>query len=102
MPARPERKGKPRSLSKQVLLGGVVTIVIPGAIVFLWAWLTGQTYDPGMVSHDRPAPISADAAYNAAIMAYLVVLFLGLPLFGLWSVVCVAKHLVRKNGQQRR
>lgn len=101
IPPRPDRKGKPRSLAKLILLGGVVTIVTPGTAMFVWAWSTAWSYDPGMVSHDRSAPMSSDAAFNAAIMSYLITLFLGLPLFGLWSVACLARHLVHSRGQDK-
>lgn len=97
MPSELDGEGKPHSLA-QILLAGVVTIVIPAAAAFLWAWSTGQGYVPAGATR-RPAPMSSEAAFEGAIMAYLAALFLGLPLFGLWCVVCVVKRLVSHPGR---
>ena len=87
---------RPFSLMKWVLLGAAVVILIPSGAVFFWAWTSGEVFDPGMVAHNRPPPMSGPAALNALLFAYLFALFLGLPLFALWSIVCVIVALFKR------
>jgi hypothetical protein len=79
-----------------ILLGGAVVILLPSVAIFFWAWTMGEVLNIASLPMDRPAPMSLSAAREAALYAYLFALFVGLPLFALWSIVCVTLALVKR------
>lgn len=88
------RFGPRLSLSGRILVGAAVTLVVPCAAVFLWAWTTGQTANPaggGVPS----TPL------DALLYAYIVALFFGLPAFCVWSIVCVVMTRRQRNASPK-
>ena len=69
------------------LIVGIVGVVVAGVLIFVASWATGGMFNPGMVAHRRPAPMTLEAAAEALLVTYVVLIFIGLPIFVVGAVV---------------
>ena len=92
---------QPFRLLNRLGLGACVALLIPALAIFAWAWTTGARFNVASLGGDSPLPLSREAAFEAMMYTYLFVLFVGLPLFILWSVVCLVIAWLKRPSAHR-
>ncbi len=88
-------------LIRWVLRGAIILIVVPCVAFYIWAWANGETFNPGMVSHSRPEPMSYAAALGAIMYTIVFAVYRFVPLFAVWTTVCVVVAIVKRVSNWR-
>src|SRR5262249_57419633 len=85
------------------LLGGGVAFLFRAGLIFFLGWFGGDVGDGTLAGfgHHRPPPMSLSAASQAIALAFIFVIFLGLPLFTIGSIIGAVVGAKKARGRAK-